>query len=139
MPSKDFINEYLAQGLLKKQETNSAAITKLLVRAGKDLEAAKANLTIDAGIAYMVAYLAMLRAARAFMLLKGFRPSDGQQHKTVVEFVAHYLGNELQSLIDHFDRLRRKRNIFTYEIDISISLTEAQNALDTAVKFVTAI
>ncbi|MBI5681632.1 MAG: hypothetical protein HZC45_00405 [Deltaproteobacteria bacterium] len=37
------------------------------------------------------------------------------------------------------DRMRRKRNIFTYEIDISISKTEADNAFDTAVKFVNMI
>jgi hypothetical protein len=35
--------------------------------------------------------------------------------------------------------MRRKRNIFTYEIDISISKTEADNAFDTAVKFVNLI
>jgi hypothetical protein len=32
--------------------------------------------------------------------------------------------------------MRQKRNIFTYEIDISISLTEANNAINTARHFV---
>ena len=30
------------------------------------------------------------------MLLKGFRPSDGYQHKTVVEFMFHFLGKEFK-------------------------------------------
>jgi uncharacterized protein (UPF0332 family) len=81
----------------------------------------------------------MLRAGRAFMLFKGFRPVDGYQHKTVVEFMAQCLGEEYKSIAERFDRMRRKRNIFTYEIDISISYTEAEGAFDTATKFVNLI
>jgi len=46
------------------------------------------------------------------------------------------LGREDAAIVEHFERMRRKRNIFTYEVDIVISRTEAQNAFDTAVKFV---
>ncbi len=109
------------------------------MRSEKDLKTAKANLSIDEGIAYTVAYLAMLRTGRAFMLLKGFRPADGYQHKTVVEFMSQSLQGEYKSIVERFDRMRRKRNIFTYEIDITISRTEAENALDTATKFVNLI
>jgi len=133
---RKFIEEYLGKGLLKEQKPNFKAAEKLILRAHKDLKTAKANLNIDEGIAYTVAYLAMLRAARAFMLLKGFRPADGYQHKTVVEFMAHFLGIESKDIIERFDAMRRKRNIFTYEIDITISLAEAGIALETAAKFV---
>ena len=47
-----------------------------------------------------------------------------------------FMGKEFKAIVGHFDRMRRKRNIFTYEIDISISRTEADNAMDVAVKFV---
>ncbi|MDD5568257.1 MAG: hypothetical protein PHY88_03535 [Candidatus Omnitrophica bacterium] len=73
------------------------------------------------------------------MLLKEFRPADGYQHKTVVEFMAQCLGEEYKNIVERFDRMRRKRNIFTYEIDISISYTEAENAFATATKFVSLI
>lgn len=106
------------------------------MRSLKELKVAKANLDIDEGIAYTVAYLAMLHAGRAFMLLKGFRPADGYQHKTVVEFTDCILGKEFKTTVDYFDKMRRKRNMFTYEVDISISLTEAKNALNNAVEFV---
>ena len=86
-----------------------------------------------------VAYLAMLHAARAFILLKGFRPADGYQYKTTVEFMSHFLGKEFKAIVEQFDRMRRKRNIFTYEIDISISKSEAMGALDKATKFVNLI
>jgi uncharacterized protein (UPF0332 family) len=81
-------------------------------------------------------YLAMLHVSRGLMLLKGYRPDDGAQHKTVVEFMAHLIDAEGKAIIEHFDTMRRKRNNFTYDVDITISKTEAQNAIHTAVKFV---
>jgi len=131
-----FISESLAGGLIQEQESSTSAAEKLLKRSAKDLLASKANLKIDEGIAYTVAYLAMLRAGRSFMLLRGFRPSNGYQHKTVVQFVSDALGKEHAEMIERFDRMRRKRNIFTYEIDITISHTEAVEALRTAEEFV---
>ncbi|OPY76039.1 MAG: hypothetical protein A4E64_01689 [Syntrophorhabdus sp. PtaU1.Bin058] len=77
-----FASEYLSRGSIQKQKRSAADVERLLARSAKDLKTAKANLKIDEGVAYSVAYLAMLRAGRALMLLKGFRPSDGYQHKT---------------------------------------------------------
>lgn len=134
-----FVREYLHKGLLKRQEVNVKSIDRILLRAQKDLRTAKANLAIDEGIAYTVAYLAMLHAGRAVMFLKGYRPDDGCQHKTVVEFVFYVMGAESKELVNHFDKMRRKRNAFTYDVDIAISKTEAENALKTATKFVCSI
>lgn len=139
MTYEEFIDEYLNKGLLKRQHSEFFAVEKIILRANKDLETAKANLEIDEGVAYTIAYLAMLHAGRAFMLLRGFRPADGYQHKTVVEFMSYCLGEEYKNIVEHFDRIRRKRNAFIYEIDVSISETETKNALDTAVKFVNLI
>jgi uncharacterized protein (UPF0332 family) len=136
MTYEKFLEEFLSKGLLRRQESDLRAVQRLILRAYKDLKTAKANLEIDEGIAYTVAYLAMLHAARAFILLKGFRPADGYQHKTVVEFISHFLGKEFRVITEQFDRMRRKRNIFTYEIDISISKSEATDALNSAARFV---
>ena len=131
-----FIGQSLGTGLIQKQKSSIGAVEKLLSRSTKDLVASRANLKIDEGIAYTVAYLAMLRAARGFMLLRGFRPSNGYQHKTVVQFIGEALGKSYAAIIERFDRMRRKRNIFTYEIDVTISHTEAVAALRTAEEFV---
>ena len=136
MTYKYFIDQYLEKGLLKRQKPDFRAIERLLIRAHKDLKAAKANLNIDEGIAFTVAYLAMLHTGKALMLLKGFRSSDGYQHKTVVEFMFHVLGEECKTIVERFDKMRRKRNIFTYEVSISISKTEANNSIQSATKFV---
>ena len=90
------------------------AVQRLILRAYKELRTAKANLEIDEGIAYTVAYLAMLHAARAFMLMRGFRPADGNQHRTVVEFISRLLGKKFAVITEQFDRMRRKRNIFGF-------------------------
>ncbi|MCK4252617.1 HEPN domain-containing protein [candidate division WOR-3 bacterium] len=136
MNYKRFIEEYLGKGLIKKQKSDFRSAKKLILRAKKDIKTARANLEIDEGIAYTIAYLAMLRAGRALMLLNGFRSADGYQHRTVVEFMSQFLGTEFKPIVERFDKMRRKRNIFTYDVDISISKTEADNALETAVKFV---
>jgi uncharacterized protein (UPF0332 family) len=139
MTYNQFVKEYLEKGLLTEQKTDFSAIGQLILRAMKDLKTAKANLDIDEGVAYTVAYTGMLRSGRALMLLKGFRPADGFQHKTVVEFTAYFLSDKFKMLADHFDKMRRKRNIFTYEVNIAISRTEADNALNTATQFIDAI
>ena len=68
-----FIEEYLNKGLLKRQKSNYRIPETLILRALKDLKTSKADLDIDEGTAYAIAYLAMLRAGRAFML----RPANG--------------------------------------------------------------
>lgn len=136
MTYEKFIKEYLERGLLKEQEVSFDSIEKYILRAEKEIKAAEANLAIDEGVAYTTAYSAMLHAGRALMLLKGFRPSDGNQHKTVVEFAGFILGKEFKTLVQHFDKIRKKRNIFIYEVNISFSDTEVINAIKKAAELV---
>lgn len=136
MSFEKFLTDYLARGLLKKQRADFGAVAKLVNRAYKDIKTAKANLAIDEGVAFSVAYMAMTHAARALMLAKGYRPADGAQHKTAIEFVSHLLGARYRDLAEDFDRMRRKRNIFTYEVGAPISSTEAEHAITNAVSLV---
>jgi uncharacterized protein (UPF0332 family) len=139
MTFDNFIKEYTKRGLLKKQPKNVKAIENLISRSYKEIEAAEVNITIDEGIAYTIAYTAMLHAGRAIMLFKGYRPHDGYQHKTVVDFTSILLGERYKTLTQRFDKMRRKRNIFTYEVSISISEEEVRNALKSANDFIKAI
>ena len=139
MDYETFVKHYLRDGLLKTQRCDFDAITKLILRAQKELEVAWANLNIDEGIAYSVAYTAMLRAGRALLQAKGFRPADGFQHKTVVEFASLIMGATYRNLTKHFDIMRKKRNTFTYELTSTISRTEAKNAIGRAEEFVNSV
>ena len=139
MTFNNFIKEYSQKGLIKDQKVDFESIENHIARALKELNIAQANLAIDEGIAYTIAYTALLHAGRALMFLNGYRPANGYQHKTVVEFCSIILGDKYRELNEHFDRMRRKRNIFTYEVNISISPTEVENALKTANEFVNLI
>lgn len=126
----------LDRGLIKKQGVNFNQIDALLFRAKKDLIASKANLEIDEEVTYNYAYLAMLRCGRAIMFMEGYRPTDGRQHKTVIEFTGKILGEKFINIVKKFDNMRRKRNQFTYDPSLPVSKLEAKNALKTAEEFI---
>ena len=67
----------------------------------------------------------------------GYRPIDGRQHKTVVEYSATTLGKEFVLLTLHFDKMRKFRNRFTYdEPGILVSREQTRLSLSQADKFV---
>ena len=136
MSYKERIKLLLNQGLIKKQKIDYPHIEALLFRAKKDLFVAKSNLEIDEEATYNYAYLAMLRCGRAIVFLRGYRSTDGQQHKTIIEFSGEILGKGFKNLIKKFDRMRRKRNQFTYDPFLPVSKVEAETALRIAEEFV---
>lgn len=136
MNYKDVAKRLINRGLIKKQGVNFNQIDALLFRAKKDLIASKANLEIDEEVTYNYAYLAMLRCGRAIMFMEGYRPTDGQQHKTVIEFTGRILGEKFINIVKKFDNMRRKRNQFTYDPSLPVSKLEAKNALKTAEEFI---
>lgn len=112
-------------------------IEKIIKRAEKDLKVSEKLLSIDEGYAYETAYTAMLHAGRAFVFVKGFRPSTNFQHKTVVSFVAHFLGEKYKALIEKFDHMRKNRNNFIYEPwKFHVSITDVKSALKSAREFI---
>ena len=139
MDYKDTVKIMLNQGFIKKQKVDFSHIEALLLRAHKDIVAAKANLEIDEEVTYNYAYLAMLRCARSIVFMKGYRSVDGQQHKTIIELSGEILGEEFKSVVKKFDHMRRKRNQFTYDPFLPVSKIEAENALKTAEEFVTIV
>ena len=136
MSYEERIKILLNQGLIKKQKIDYSHIEALLFRAKKDLFVAKSTLEIDEEVTYNYAYLAMLRCGRAIVFLKGYRSTDGQQHKTIIEFSGEILGKGFKNLIKKFDRMRRKRNQFTYDPFLPVSKVEAETALRIAEEFV---
>ena len=136
MPSGDLLRELMEKGFLKEHPKDIGQAKKLLLRSFRDIKTAKANLKIDEEAAYTFAYLAMLRSGRALMFLRGCRPVDGRQHKTVVEVAGSFLGKAYEDLVYKFEQMRRKRNQFTYEPDLPLGLKETQGALETAREFV---
>jgi len=137
MTCKDFLKGYVDKKLIKPEKIGFDQIDKVLCRAEKDLNVAEKLLSIDEEHAYEAAYTAMLHAGRAFVFVKGFRPTTNFQHKTVVGFTAHFLGDKYKALTEKFDKMRRNRNKFIYEPwDFHISATDAKSALKSAREFI---
>src|SRR5574341_153372 len=88
--------------------------------------------------AFAAAYLAMARSARALIMSEGFRPKGVRSrdtHKTVVTATGVILGEQFKSLINKFDRMRRKYQNFMEESGRVISRYEANQALRDAEEF----
>ena len=120
-------------GKIRKQKAGFVQIEALLKEAVLDLEEAKKIAHLAERATYLLAYNAMLKAGRALMLLKGYVPDDGAQHKTVVEMTSAILGDQYRTLTDQFETMRRKRNEMTYEAGTLLSKSEAQKAFSDAI------
>ena len=79
---------------------------------------------------------AIFKTRRALLLLNGYVPDDGAQHKTVVELTSAVLGEKFRDLTEQFERMRRERNELTYQGGTLLSKSEAQNALSSAISFI---
>jgi uncharacterized protein (UPF0332 family) len=124
--------EYLKMGLVKEQRPNFGQIEQQIGRAEKDLKTFGLVLGSDPEWACTIAYQAMLRMCRALIFSHGYLPSDGQQHKTVVEITGKLLGKKFELLVQYFDRMRRNRNVFFYDSVDTNNEAQAQKAFETA-------
>ena len=120
-------------GKIRKQKAGFVQIEALLKEAILDLEEANKIAQLAERATYLLAYNAMLKAGRALMLMRGFVPDDGAQHKTVVEMTSAILGDQYRTLTDQFETMRRKRNEMTYEAGTLLSKSEAQGAFSDAI------
>ena len=128
----DLAKKLEKEGKLAAQKVGIIQTEALLKESLIDLEESKKTLHIADRATYVMAYTAMLKAGRALLLLKGYRPTDGAQHKTVVEMTGAILGDKYTSIVSHFETMRRKRNELTYEAGTLLSGSESKQALDDA-------
>lgn len=137
MTSKEFLNEYLEKKLIKPEKTGFDQVEKVIKSAEKGLKVAEKLISIDEGHAYETAYTAMLHAGRAFLFVKGYRPTTNFQHKTVVDVTSHFLGDKYKTLMEKFDYMRKNRNSFIYEPwKFHVSMTDTKTALKSASEFI---
>lgn len=74
------------------------------------------------------------------MFAEGYRTSSGEgQHKTVVQFAELALGRTFEEEVRFFEKMRVKRNRAVYDIAGIISETEARQAIEFAMKFISIV
>jgi len=130
------IKKLETEGKIRKQKAGFVQIEALLKEAIWDLKEAEKIVHLAERATYLLAYNAMLKAGRALMLLQGYVPDDGAQHKTVVEMTSAVLGDQYKDLTEQFETMRRKRNEMTYEAGTLLSKSEAQKAFSDAIAVV---
>jgi len=130
------INRLEREGKIKKQKVGLVQIEALLKQAIFDLQEAKKISHIAERATYLLAYMAMLKAGRALLFLRGYRPHDGAQHKTIVDMTSVALGDKYKGLTEQFETMRRKRNKMTYEAGVLLSKDEAEKAFSDAISLI---
>ena len=124
--------ELRERGLVDEVRPDFRQISGLLARGLKDLSTARANVSIDKEWAYTIAYQAMLRAAKAIVMAEGWRPRGRDQARTTVLLVGEILGEDARSLINGFDRMRRKGQDLIEDPATPIPRYEVEGALKDA-------
>jgi uncharacterized protein (UPF0332 family) len=130
------INKLQREGKIKRQKAGITQVEELLKDTLLDLKQAKMVVHLAERATYMLAYVAMLKAGRALLLLYGYIPDDGVQHKTVVEITSAILGDKYKNLTEQFESMRRKRNEMTYGVGMLLTKSEAQIAFSDAISLV---
>jgi uncharacterized protein (UPF0332 family) len=125
-------------GMLEERVTETVEVIGLITRAERDLATSRLLQEKDEEWAFAAAYLAMARSARALILSEGYRPKGVRGRdiqKTIVTAVGVILGEQYKSLINKFDRMRRKYQNFMEESSRVISKYEASQAIKDAEEF----
>ena len=121
---------------LKPHKVDWAQIERFLASAERKLASAHKILTFDEEACLQQAYEAMLKASLGFMFSYGFRArSQPGHHIAIIDFVRAHIDKKHAGLIMVFDRLRRTRNITLYDDTGFVSHHDAEQALETAGKY----
>jgi uncharacterized protein (UPF0332 family) len=135
-------NALKEMGIVEERTAEIAEVIALVTRAERDLATSKLLLDKDVEWAFVASYQAMARSARALILSEGFRPKGVRSrdtNKTVVTASGIILGEQYKSMINKFDRMRRKYQSFMEEAGRVISKYEAGQAIRDAEEFISLV
>jgi len=130
--------EALQEMGLEERTAETQEVMGLMRRAERDLATARLLQDKDEEWSFAAAYQAMARSGRALLLSEGYRPKGSRSrdtHKTVVTASGIILGEKYKSLINKFDRMRRKYQNFMVEAGSMVSKYEAGQAIRDAEEF----
>ncbi len=132
MSSKNSLGKLSREGKLKPQKADTDYLNSLLDAARRNFEAA---LTVRERIdeaAFRLFYDGLLQISRVVVLLNGYRPDDGEQHKTTFSAAGEILGPDFEDLIRKIQKLRITRNMCIYEPRELIGKSETDAIYETA-------
>jgi len=135
MGLEESLNRLVKEGKLKKQSTDIAYLNHLLDAARRNFEAASLVKEKVEEAAFKLAYDGLLQIGRTILLINGYLPDDGEQHKTTFIVAGELLGNDFKSLIIKIQKFRIKRNDCIYDPRGLISRSDTEAIYKTAQEF----
>jgi len=126
MSLENLLDDLVKEGKLKRQDTGVNYLNSLLDAAKRNFEAAALVKGKIDEAAFKLVYDGLLQIGRLILLLNGYRPDDGEQHKTTFLVAGELLGKEYNDLISKIQRFRIKRNICIYEPKGLINKSEVE-------------
>lgn len=135
MSLENTLNNLIKAGKLKKQTTGIDYLDGLLAAAKRNFAAATLLKDKIDEAAFKLVYDGLLQIGRVVLLVNGYRPDDGEQHKTTFLVAGELLGTEYVDLIARIQRFRVKRNDCIYEPKYLISKAETEAIFEISRKF----
>ena len=135
MSSKNLLKRLIHEGKLRRQATDIAYRQNLLDAAKRNFDAASLIKGKIDDAAFKLFYDGLLQLGRVIVLSNGFRPVDGEQHKTTFTVAGEFLGKDFVNLINKIQRYRTKRNDCIYDPKTLISRVETESIHKTAQEF----
>jgi len=135
MSSKNLLKRLIHEGKLRKQATDIAYLQNLLDAAKRNFDAASLIKGKIDDASFKLFYDGLLQLGRVIVLSNGFRPVDGEQHKTTFTVAGEFLGKDFVNLINKIQRCRIKRNDCIYDPKALISRMETDAIHKTAQEF----
>lgn len=132
---KNLLNKLIKEGKIKRQVTGIDYLNNLLDAARRNFEAASIVKGKVDEAAFKLVYDGLLQIGRVILLVNGYRPDDGEQHKTTFFVSGEFLGKDFNDLIKKIQKFRIKRNDCIYEPRGLISGSEAEAIYETAQEF----
>ena len=115
MSSSDLLERLIKEGKIRKQSAGLDYLDGLLISAKRNFDAAALLKGKIAEGAFKLFYDGLLQIGRVILLINGYRPDDGEQHKTTFLVAGELLGKDFAELIKKIQKYRVKRNICLYE------------------------
>jgi hypothetical protein len=113
------------EGKLRRQEADCGYLEDLLAAARRNFDAGRLLLDKADEAAFKLYYDGLLQVSRAVLLLHGYRPDDGEQHRTTFLAAGEILGSRFEELTRKIQKLRIKRNECLYNPKGLIGASEA--------------
>ncbi len=124
--------DWLKNRWLTEHVTSHQEITELLEIVDRDLKDCQAS-ELSSDWKLSIAYNAALQAATAALAAAGYRAGREAHHYRIIQSLVHTIQAEA-SLINQFDKFRKKRNIGGYERAGATSDQEAGEMITLASK-----